>query len=62
MLLTMLTITGAEHIVIDETTEATGTLHVEAGRIVDHAVHGETLDVTGCVVTPGLVNAHHHLL
>ncbi|WP_084101173.1 amidohydrolase family protein [Demequina sp. NBRC 110051] len=22
----------------------------------------DTLDVTGCVVTPGLVNAHHHLL
>ncbi len=62
MLLSMLTITGAERIVIDETTEATGSLHVEAGRVVDHAVHGETLDATGCVVTPGLVNAHHHLL
>ncbi len=62
MLLTMLTITGAEKIVIDETTEATGTLHVEAGRVVDHAVHGETIDVSGCVIAPGLVNAHHHLL
>jgi 8-oxoguanine deaminase len=62
MLLTMLTITGAEHIVIDETTEATGTVHIEAGRVVDHAVHGETLDASGCIVTPGLVNAHHHLL
>ena len=26
------------------------------------AAFDDTLDVTGCVVTPGLVNAHHHLL
>jgi len=25
------------------------------------ATRGETLDCTGCVVTPGLVNTHHHL-
>ena len=49
----MLTITGATAIVIDETTESSG----------DLAVTGEgTLDASGCIVTPGLVNAHHHLL
>jgi 8-oxoguanine deaminase len=77
----MLRITGATHIVIDETTETTGTLVVEAGVVVGQSrtesrtenrtenrtetyfeTHSETLDTTGCVVTPGLVNAHHHLL
>jgi 8-oxoguanine deaminase len=36
----------------------------ETGSVVgvDGAEGVATLDVTGCVVTPGLVNAHHHLL
>jgi cytosine/adenosine deaminase-related metal-dependent hydrolase len=32
------------------------------GRVADGPVEGEVLDASGCVVTPGLVNAHHHLL
>ncbi len=68
----MLTITGATTIMVDETTQRTGDLHIVDGRIAgsDADVHslgradagGETLDVAECVVTPGLVNAHHHLL
>lgn len=32
------------------------------GRVAAGPVGGDILDATGCVVTPGLVNAHHHLL
>jgi 8-oxoguanine deaminase len=32
------------------------------GRVADGPVDGEVLDASGCVITPGLVNSHHHLL
>lgn len=41
------------------------TLSAAAGLIVDEATDlgpPERVDVSGCVITPGLVNAHHHLL
>ena len=57
----MLTITGATAIVVDEHTETTGDLHVTEGLVAASAA-GDTLDASGCIVTPGLVNAHHHLL
>jgi cytosine/adenosine deaminase-related metal-dependent hydrolase len=50
-----LTLRGALRILIDSDSETTGEL----------VVPGEpagTLDVSGCILTPGLVNAHHHLL
>jgi cytosine/adenosine deaminase-related metal-dependent hydrolase len=33
-----------------------------AGTEAAVAAGGDVLDATGCIVTPGLVNAHHHLL
>ena len=46
-------ITDAVAILVDAGVESAGDLEV-AGE--------GTLDASGCVVTPGLVNAHHHLL
>lgn len=65
----MLEVTGALHTLVDETTQREGgSLLARGGRVVEAARDPEpgesveTLDATGCIVTPGLVNAHHHLL
>jgi cytosine/adenosine deaminase-related metal-dependent hydrolase len=50
-----LTLRGALRILIDSDSETTGELVVPGEQ-------ASTLDVSGCVITPGLVNAHHHLL
>lgn len=58
-----LTITGAIGIVLGDGRQRHGDLHCVDGLI--SAAAGEdadTLDADGAVVTPGLVNAHHHLL
>jgi 8-oxoguanine deaminase len=50
-----LILTGAEGILLGPGRESQGDLCVRA------AVSGR-LDVSGCIITPGLINAHHHLL
>jgi cytosine/adenosine deaminase-related metal-dependent hydrolase len=58
-----LSVVGASAIVVDATTTRSGVLATADGRVSQAEVEGaEQLDATGCVVTPGLVNAHHHLL
>ncbi|CAN5451937.1 amidohydrolase family protein [soil metagenome] len=62
----MLTITDATRTLIDEATERHGDLVLRDGVVATDepmpGERGETLDASGCIVTPGLVNAHHHLL
>ncbi|MGC5248548.1 amidohydrolase family protein [Gordonia sp. DT219] len=60
-----MTLRGALAIVGAES-EHSDAIHIRDGHIVsaDADVPGDTevVDCTDCVVTPGLVNAHHHLL
>ena len=64
----MLTITGADLIVVDGSTERTGDLVIDDdGRVARDptAATGsdeQVLSGSGAIVTPGLINAHHHLL
>ncbi|RPE77963.1 MULTISPECIES: amidohydrolase family protein [unclassified Frondihabitans] len=68
----MLRVTGATTLLVDESTEIEGgEVLVDRGVVVDEPAAGEAnphsgadelLDATDAIVTPGLVNAHHHLL
>src|ERR1700761_9045530 len=64
----MLIIHDAAHIVIDAETVSSGDLALTdsvlapGDREGEPAAEVERLDASGCVVTPGLVNAHHHLM
>lgn len=56
-------LTGADAVLIDVDTVRGGDVVVMDGRVADGPVaRADVVDVSGCVVTPGLVNAHHHLL
>ncbi|MGF1646058.1 MAG: amidohydrolase family protein [Kineosporiaceae bacterium] len=68
----MLVVRGALAVVVGDGTEPPGDVVCDGGVVVGTPAGApaaaapptgaELLDATGCVVTPGLVNAHHHLL
>ena len=58
-----LSVIGARAVLVDADTVTSGPVHLAAGQVVDAPGDAaETVDATDAVVTPGLVNAHHHLL
>ncbi|MBB3157312.1 cytosine/adenosine deaminase-related metal-dependent hydrolase [Microbacterium proteolyticum] len=62
--MSVLVVRGAVAVVEDTGRVRTGDVACVDGTIVDGAdlTDATVVDATGCVVTPGLVNAHHHLL
>lgn len=58
-----LSVVGADVVVVDSAMRRDGPVHVVDGWVsADPGDGPDVLDARGCVVTAGLVNAHHHLL